>query len=313
MNFFVSYSRKDTAVLENLVAQIQTIYLNDRVWYDKGIEGGNDWWQRILKEIRQCSIFIYLISQDSIESEYCEKELRDALQQDKTILPVLISAITPKYPGSIASDLASKLETIQFIDLSSGLDSSYTMNSLWKTINFLQRNSHRVQNIQLSRTERWMLWNQFEILAQVKPDEADTYLTMKEIVENGYEWEYGNITEYIYDDRYTMRHDESLEVINILDMFSFLGYGYADLEDRSGINPVKIKFSGFDGNNETKYMAYTYFLIERQKKFENLRNSNGYNSHTPMLSRYRRMVEAWQDSSNKYDLSKEDLIRITSA
>jgi len=311
MNIFISYSRKDRELLENVVSQIQTIYSNDRVWYDKAIQGGDDWWNRILREIRQCSIFIYFISQDSIESEYCQKELRDALKQDKAILPVLIRDITPKYPGDIGSDLASELEKIQLIDLTNGLDNSQTMNSLWKTINFLQQNSHKTQRIVLSRVERWILSNQFAILAEVKSDAADTYLTMQEIVENGYEWEYGNITEYIYDDRFTMRRDESLEVIYILDMFRTLGLAYDDLEDKSGIQRHKVQFSGFDGNNETKFMAYTRFLVERQNKFEEVIHNKKYNSHSPMLIRYRRMLEAWENSSDKYNLSKEDLIRIT--
>jgi len=35
-----------------------------------------------------------------------------------------------------------------------------------------------------------------------------------------------------------------------------------------------------------------------------------FNSHTPMLDRYRRMIDNWKLTSNGYELTREEIIAI---
>lgn len=167
--------------------------------------------------------------------------------------------------------------------------------------------------MQLSPTERWILSLQFTILAKLYPDEREYYEILREAVDNGYELDYRDMAHYILTGDQAMTVNECKEVINILDMFSFMKDGYKKLSDKSGIDDVWVKFHGFDGNTESKYLGYTRFLIEREHKFIDLDRGDNFNSHMPILDIYRRMLREWEKCPDKYNLSKDDIIRITSA
>lgn len=166
--------------------------------------------------------------------------------------------------------------------------------------------------MKLTRIERWILSNQFAILAKLYPEEADSYANMREVVDNGYELNYDWIAQYIYDD--TITETECKEVLDILSMFLCLKRGYEALTDKSGIEDRWVRFRGFDGNHskEAKYLSYTRFLVEREDKFTSLDRGDNFNSHAPLLSRYCQMVEEWKKSEKIDELSKQDIIRITS-
>jgi hypothetical protein len=115
---FISYSRADRQFVDNFVPLIQRVYGNDSLWYDDRIHGGADWWQLILNEIARCNLFVYLISNESLESPYCQAELREALRLNKQILPVIVRRLKPPYPGNIDDDLAEVLKRTQYVDLS---------------------------------------------------------------------------------------------------------------------------------------------------------------------------------------------------
>ena len=44
------------------------------VWYDKSIVGGQEWWDEILSQIRDCRLFVLAISKYSLGSEACLAE-----------------------------------------------------------------------------------------------------------------------------------------------------------------------------------------------------------------------------------------------
>ena len=64
------------------------------------------------------------------------------------------------------------------------------------------------------------------------------------------------------------------EVINILDMWSFIEGGYSNLseEDRGRVEKadqyVITKFVGFDGNNESSHFSVASFLIKKMNRFQ---------------------------------------------
>jgi uncharacterized protein YfbU (UPF0304 family) len=135
---------------------------------------------------------------------------------------------------------------------------------------------------------------------------------MRTVVERGYELDYDSISHFIYDEDSIMSSEECLEVIDILDMFRCLKYAYDELRDKSGIDEVWVNFGGFDGNRETKQLGYARFLLEDEENFPNL-GRDVRNSHMPILDIYRQMLAEWKRSSNKCNLTKGDIIRITSA
>lgn len=163
--------------------------------------------------------------------------------------------------------------------------------------------------MELSKKERWFLSNQYRILEKLYPDNADHYARCARIVEAGYEPEYDSITEYICD---PITSEACSEISDILAMYESLQLAYDDLKDREGIEEGKIKFQGFDGNSETDEIGYARFLINEQKKFQDLRRTENINSHRPSIGYYRRMLKEWKASSDEDNLTKADIVRITS-
>lgn len=94
---FVSYSRSDRSFLDNFVPLIHKVYGNGSIWFDEDIHGGANWWQMIISEIKNCELFIYLISNESLESQYCQAELREALRLHKPILPIIVRRLKLPY------------------------------------------------------------------------------------------------------------------------------------------------------------------------------------------------------------------------
>ncbi len=164
----------------------------------------------------------------------------------------------------------------------------------------------------LTRTQRWILSNQYKILEALYPEDADYLSDCRKVIECGYEFNYESLIPYIYSDSGVMSAGECREVIDILDMFSAIKMKYDQLSDKSGIEEWMAEFSGFDGNNETKQLSYACYLFKSNGgRFTELDRGDN-NSHGPVLMSYRRMLKEWKNSTDIYNLSKDDIIRITS-
>src|SRR3954453_12994966 len=57
---FASYSRKDEAAVQDLIADLGRAHLS--VWHDQALHGGDPWWQDILQRIRECDVFLFALS-----------------------------------------------------------------------------------------------------------------------------------------------------------------------------------------------------------------------------------------------------------
>lgn len=167
--------------------------------------------------------------------------------------------------------------------------------------------------MELSKLDRWMLSNQFKILEKLYPDEAADYARAREVVEMGYELNYDWLCPHIIEAPHTVSAETSHEVIDILDMYSHLLFAFEKLGTGSGVDKNQIKFPGFSGNDEGGHWSYALFMYEKEGKFSRLDKGDRLNSHFPMLPRYRAMLEEWEKSADKYELSKDDILRIISA
>jgi molybdopterin converting factor small subunit len=86
---FVSYSRNNLDAVAQLVDDLRAVGVN--VWYDQTLTGGQKWWDKILAGIRDCDIFVFALSPESLESEACKNELVYVAQLNKQILPVQVA------------------------------------------------------------------------------------------------------------------------------------------------------------------------------------------------------------------------------
>jgi hypothetical protein len=105
---FISYNRTSEAIVKNLVDDIEA--LGHKPWFDQDLSGGHQWWEEILKQIRACDVFIFILSPESLDSMACKRELDYANNLGKPILPVLVT------DGISTNLLPHALSQIQFVD-----------------------------------------------------------------------------------------------------------------------------------------------------------------------------------------------------
>ena len=167
--------------------------------------------------------------------------------------------------------------------------------------------------MKLSKVERLMLVNQYLILEGLYPDEKEFYANNRKAIEEGFELHYSDLFAGISDE--TLTEEECREVLDILDMFRAITFSYEKLQDKTGIDEYRIKFHGFDLNDEYegKRVIYSRYFINDLDRFEELKYGKGYadcNSHTLMIDVYRRMLNKWNWIQRKYKLSKDDILKI---
>ena len=106
---FISYSRNDDGTSSEIASDVKR--LGNEVWLDQELSGGQEWWDQILTNIRDSDIIIVVISEDSLNSDACEREYKYALALGKPVIPVMIdkSVSTKLLPRELAS-----LEIVDF-------------------------------------------------------------------------------------------------------------------------------------------------------------------------------------------------------
>jgi|GEM_PF-865983 len=130
---FISYSRADKLFIEQLVPLLKKVFPHHEIWWDDDLTGGEDWWERILSEIGDCDLFMYLLSNDSLTSEYCQNEFREALRLRKLCVPVIIRPKTDM--KNAPADLSSELSRRNWVDMSGGFKDSDANAGLFRAIN----------------------------------------------------------------------------------------------------------------------------------------------------------------------------------
>ena len=83
---FVSYSHKDSDKVYEFINILQTKY---NVWFDEGIHFGREWDEEIVDKIDKCSLFIYAITDNSLNSKNCKDEIAFAKQNDIPFINVI--------------------------------------------------------------------------------------------------------------------------------------------------------------------------------------------------------------------------------
>lgn len=111
------------------------------------------------------------------------------------------------------------------------------------------------------------------------------------------------------------------EVVNILDMWSFIESSYKELSasDKARVDTEahpfgkKPKFQGFDANGEIDHLGAARFLVEKLGRFSEFKGRD-FNSHYPgTLATHRRMFKAFEpirESAVSGQLSASQLIQI---
>ncbi len=112
-NFFLSYSRVDKDRLAHLLRGLDR--LHHHVWMDEQLEGGQQWWDEVLSQIRAADAVIVALSPAVLDSTACLLEFRYARAVGKPVVPVMIDPVNPDLlPGELAR--------VQLVDFTTGND-----------------------------------------------------------------------------------------------------------------------------------------------------------------------------------------------
>lgn len=107
---FVSYSHLDSAKVYPIIKGLHD--KGFRIWYDEGIEWGNEWPDAVAKHVRTCSHFLAFVSKNYTESIHCKQELTRAENYKKPIYAVMLD----QYP--LPEGLDMQLGVHQKLDFS---------------------------------------------------------------------------------------------------------------------------------------------------------------------------------------------------
>lgn len=125
---FISYSRVDKGIVERLVKRIEQAFPDLTLWYDTSphaLVGGDNWWDEILKAIDKSDIFVYVLSNESVKSLFCQAEFTEARRLQKRIVTIQARDRTER---------TEDLDELQWIDMRYGTDDADALQQITAAI-----------------------------------------------------------------------------------------------------------------------------------------------------------------------------------
>ncbi len=95
MKVFVSHSSKDADFVKRLCGALEASQDPTVDCWMSGmdLQAGERWTREISRQIKQCDRFVVVISNDSVQSEWVEKEIALAVKHGKPILPYFVDEV----------------------------------------------------------------------------------------------------------------------------------------------------------------------------------------------------------------------------
>ena len=88
---FISYSRKDKDYVIPFAKELDNRVGQNRIWIDwTGIESGEDFKDRIMNAIDRSQVILFMLSDNSLQSEYAKMEVEYAHNTNKKVIPVIL-------------------------------------------------------------------------------------------------------------------------------------------------------------------------------------------------------------------------------
>lgn len=110
---FVSYSHSNKDIVVPIINELRKTY---NVWYDNDIEFGSQWRKELADRISCCSLFVFIVSKESLNSKSCKKEISFADTCGRKILLVYIENV--KLDKSMELDYGNE-QAIKYFNYSS--------------------------------------------------------------------------------------------------------------------------------------------------------------------------------------------------
>ncbi|MXV72970.1 tetratricopeptide repeat protein, partial [Candidatus Poribacteria bacterium] len=89
---FITYSHKDIKAKEQLITYLAVMKSEGsiNIWSDNEILPGDTWRDSISKKLAESDILLYLVSDNSLASESCNRELAEALNTNVRVIPIIL-------------------------------------------------------------------------------------------------------------------------------------------------------------------------------------------------------------------------------
>jgi hypothetical protein len=104
---FISYAHADSEIIFLEITFLKNMGVN--IWYDEGIDPGNEWPDEIAKALDGSALFVFFATPHSVASKNCRNEVNYALNSNKAFLAIYLEE-TSLPPG-----LALRISDIQAI------------------------------------------------------------------------------------------------------------------------------------------------------------------------------------------------------
>lgn len=95
MKLFISYSRAQVEEVKDISEFLG--YLDYKCWFDHKLGAGTEWWNEILKQIRECDIFLFVLSKESNRSQACMAELTYAEGLGKYMMGLRVDDLSSSF------------------------------------------------------------------------------------------------------------------------------------------------------------------------------------------------------------------------
>ena len=105
---FASYSHKNMKEVFGVIKKIADARF--RIWYDEGIEPGNEWPEEVGKALTGCQLFLVFMSPAAMDSRNVRNEINFASSENKSIMVVFLQ------PTELSEGMKLQIGTVQFIN-----------------------------------------------------------------------------------------------------------------------------------------------------------------------------------------------------
>lgn len=112
---FISYSHADLAEVDHVVDLLKET-VNNPVWYDRNLRGGEEFFSTIAEQILQNEFFIFMVSDNSVKSRWCIQELEFAMSEGRKVMSVWVKECTPPPRVRLVIGNKQKIDAYRFED-----------------------------------------------------------------------------------------------------------------------------------------------------------------------------------------------------
>lgn len=166
--------------------------------------------------------------------------------------------------------------------------------------------------MEMTPAQRLILSNQYRLMSQLEPENAEKYRRLRTIVERGYTLQLRELDKDFGD----ICEETCRQVIEVMEMYHALQESFSNmsLDNQENVDTRRLQFLGFDAATEAHLMHYVRFLTENEGLYPQFdKAQHHFNSQTPMQEKYQRMLISWRHCPRQYHLSQAEINRVMNA